>query len=302
MHEERISEGISAQMMNIVSCADQNYLPHLSVTIRSLLAYHKADEMQVYLVLNNCTESQLEIFLGSILPVKPFVIHDTKISAMPFFVDRHISITTYQRIFLDYLLPEKVYKFIYLDCDIVITGSLKELWNLSLEQNIIAAAPDFNEINFIERNSPFSAHFNAGVLIVNRSLWKLNNITQKLEAFIIANGSKLEAWDQDALNFILSNSWKKIDIKWNLSSKFFQYRKQLCKFGFESFFYNAAIIHFSASIKPWHYRLRHPYKHLYFHFLPDVYKKHFKYPDRNHYTIFRKKVAELLVWMRLKAF
>lgn len=300
MSEKFISEATSVPLMHIVCCSDQHYLPHLSVTLRSLLAHHQPFEFDVFLVLNNCTDAQLDIFLKAILPIQPHIIRDAKIAEMPFFIDRHISVTTYQRIYLDNLLPEEVDKFIYLDCDTVVTGSLSALWNLDMEQNIIAAAPEFNATKFSETGDPYCNSFNAGVLLVNRKSWHQQNITEKLELYIIENGENLKAWDQDALNSILKDAWKRIHNEWNLSSKFFTNKKQLTQLGLSAIFLHPKIVHFSASIKPWHYRLRHPYKHLYLAYLHPVYKQRFKYPDKNGKTMLRKHFALLLKALRLK--
>ena len=37
---------------------------------------------------------------------------------------------------------DKLSKLIYLDCDLVAEGDIEELWNIDLDGNYIAAAPD----------------------------------------------------------------------------------------------------------------------------------------------------------------
>ena len=46
---------------------------------------------------------------------------------------------SYCRLFLDKLLPEEVEKVLYLDGDVLNTGSLKELWSLDMGESSAAA-------------------------------------------------------------------------------------------------------------------------------------------------------------------
>ncbi len=80
----------------------------------------------------------------------------------------HISVATYFRLFSTELLPE-LDKAIYLDCDILVRGSLKELWNMDMGGNYLAAVyhPNSLSVNngaFKRLDIPISqGYFNAGV-------------------------------------------------------------------------------------------------------------------------------------------
>jgi UDP-glucose:(galactosyl)LPS alpha-1,2-glucosyltransferase len=54
----------------------------------------------------------------------------------------HISVSTYFRLCLDKLMPTNVSRAIYLDSDILIRGSLRELWAVDLGENVLAAVSD----------------------------------------------------------------------------------------------------------------------------------------------------------------
>jgi lipopolysaccharide biosynthesis glycosyltransferase len=54
----------------------------------------------------------------------------------------NITVVTYFRLILDKLIPKEINRIIYFDPDILIVGSLQELWTTKLERYILAAAID----------------------------------------------------------------------------------------------------------------------------------------------------------------
>ncbi|WP_446920451.1 glycosyltransferase family 8 protein, partial [Klebsiella pneumoniae] len=54
----------------------------------------------------------------------------------------YISLNTYYRLVIHKVLPGNVKKAIYIDSDVIVTGDIVELWNISLEDNYIAGALD----------------------------------------------------------------------------------------------------------------------------------------------------------------
>lgn len=285
--------------MNLVFCSDQNYLPHLASAIHSILAHHAASEIVFWVVHNDCSEASLQTFNKAVSPARISLLCDESLTYKTLFVNRHVSKTTYQRLFLDHILPAEVTRYLYLDCDLLVVGNLRQLYDMPLDGYILAAAPEYDPEKLFAPDRK-SEYFNAGVMLVNRDAWRINNIGEALEHYLGTHGEKLRFWDQDALNGVLANVWKPVSPKWNLTASYFRNQKMRKAHRADEVYADCRIIHFNASIKPWHYRLRHPYKYLYFTYLPKHYKNQFKYSDKNLLTVTRKQIALILINLGLK--
>ena len=138
-------------------------------------------------------------------------------------------------------------KLLYLDCDVIVTNSLKELFEMDINDNYVIAVEDGNlnsvlsykKMNGLTENNTY---FNSGMLMINNRLWINDNIDQKFYDDYLKYGITSYA-DQDILNRVLKDKVIITDIKWN----FLSYKK----------IHNSApnisevnIIHY-VSNKPW---------------------------------------------------
>ncbi|WP_330847969.1 glycosyltransferase family 8 protein, partial [Streptococcus suis] len=92
-----------------------------------------------------------------------------------------ISLETYFRILLPSQLPE-LDRILYLDCDILVKGSLNPLWESDLTHHYLAGV---NELDMLHDNSdyrqkigftPQDIYVNAGVLLFNLELMRQDKI------------------------------------------------------------------------------------------------------------------------------
>lgn len=287
--------------MNLVFCSDQNYLPHLAAAIHSILAHHAPNDIAFWVVYNDCSEEALQTFRAAVCPARTSLLCDKKLSDQELFVNRHVSKTTYQRLYLDRILPENINRYLYLDCDVLITGTLHELYNTILDECTIAASPEYDSAKLFDPEREVN-YFNAGVMLVDRKIWRTRNTSEALAKYVRMNREKLRFWDQDALNGVLADEWKPVSPKWNLTVPYFRNRKLMANHANDEVYADMRIIHFNASIKPWHYRLRHPYKYLYFKYLPEPYLSDFSFSDKNFRTVLRKCIAVVFLSLGLKKY
>ena len=187
----------------------------------------------------------------------------------------HISVATYFRLFSTELLPE-LDKAIYLDCDILVRGSLEDLWNIDMGDNYLAAVyhPNSLSINngaFNRLGIPVSqGYFNAGVLLMNLKKWKEDGIYQKCLDFIRDNYACIRNHDQDVLNAVCGKRTLILPCKWNMQNNFYKvrfwyettdpynkrYQSELCDA--TNVINESAIVHFAARPKPWEWYCSHP--------------------------------------------
>jgi lipopolysaccharide biosynthesis glycosyltransferase len=98
-------------------------------------------------------------------------------------------------------------------------------------------------------------YFNSGVLLINLSFWRKNNVAERAISFVRNNPDKVQYWDQDALNAILINQWVELPTCWN-----WQY---WWRTSYPETEQEPAIVHFITSDKPWHWSNSHIFKQEY---------------------------------------
>lgn len=258
---------------HIVYASDNRFAEILGVSLVSLYKNsNDMDDIVVYVLDAGITQDNKERMLSvsraymrtdiQFIPAKDI----SKKLSMNVATDRG-SLTQYARLFVSSDLPNDLGRVLYLDCDIIVKQSIRELWNLDLHQKTIGALMDafskYYRVNIdLEENDIM---FNSGVLLINLDKWKENQIEDKLLNFISRKNGLIQQGDQGALNAILSHDTYCFDPRFNSVTIFydFNYREMMIyrrppkfyteeqvKEGVE----NPCIIHFTTSFKslrPW---------------------------------------------------
>ena len=174
----------------------------------------------------------------------------------------------YQRIFVPDVLPEAIDRMIYLDGDLLFLDAIETLWNTDISGAIIGAVQDavvpyvssplglrrYRELGY-QRTDPY---FNAGVFIVDRDAWREHRVGEKAIDYVHRYERSINLADQDALNAVLHDQWRRLDDRWNIigsAAGRAHFRPQ----GIDASRMTAAlrepgIIHFAGYLKPWLYR------------------------------------------------
>lgn len=265
----------------IVVCAsDENFSRPLMVTLISLNE-NSSQKIVVYIMdggisrkTKMCISSlNLENIELKYVPINNKMLPKLKTSAA-------ISIASYYRLLIPQLLPQKIKKVVYLDCDVIIKKDITILYNLDMENKAICAVAEmaanaryvssprglklFEQLGIKEYNK----YFNAGVLLINLDKWRQKDICDKIINYLIKYDKYVLWHDQDGLNAILWNDWKELDPRWNVMTALYLADSwQNSVFNREDFYRiksNPYIIHFTnKSSKPWLKESNHPYKSLY---------------------------------------
>ena len=188
----------------VVFSSDDNYAQHLGVVINSIIKNKSAgDNLRIYVIDGGISETNLKR-LESLIGVRQDVrLRFLKIDKTPFLkfkVSHHVSHATYYR----YLIPSLVQedKVIYLDCDVVVRCSLRNLYREYIEDCYFAGCADFKWEKHAERLG-LQKYCNAGVMLINAKRWREENIQEKLMQFTVDYSENLLLRDQDALNTVL---------------------------------------------------------------------------------------------------
>lgn len=252
--------------MEVLCACDERYLPHAATMLCSLLEHN--DAVRIHLFHSSVTNrdlKKLKAFVsncGSQIVCYKVVEEDFR----ELRADRWISTSTYYRLLAARLLPPDLGKVLYLDSDVIVRRSLKELWNTNVDGYAMAAVTDYWQ-DPRERGLPEGAqYFNAGVLLINLQFWRRNEIPGQAIDFIRQNPEKVPFWDQDALNAILVNQWVELPTCWNV-----QYEESWWQNSEIRSETNPVIVHFVTGDKPWHWSNKHPFK-------PEYHKYRLKTP------------------------
>lgn len=274
--------------MNIVLATDHNFIVHCATTIMSIVANN--DRANIYVLtdyLNHKDVDTLENVVKHndsslfIIEVNKDLFKDFPMPSIKTL--SHISLATYYRLYVAELLPKSVDKVIYLDCDIVVRKSMMALWETDISGYALAAVYQNVDWNFERACSlGYSAefgYFNAGVLLMNLTYWRENNVLNTFIEFIKQKQESILYHDQDVLNGTLFSVTKRLPARWNMLTDMFRkryldtneynaegvilhdhqdYKADIIKESKDPY-----VIHFVSRPKPWANGCKHPWKREY---------------------------------------
>lgn len=177
-------------------------------------------------------------------------------------VDKHLSLTAYHRLFAATYIPNYVDRLIYLDCDTVTIGNIKELYELPFEDQYFAACLDGN-CKYHEKRTGVKNYINSGVMLINLKLWREQNVEQKFIDYMLKDDAILGFPDQDVLNIVANGKIKILDPSWNYQTTG---RRHSYLAGFDRDDTKKNIFHFLVR-KPWRFHCRSPYQGYYYKYL-----------------------------------
>jgi lipopolysaccharide biosynthesis glycosyltransferase len=255
--------------INIIFSSDNNYSQHLGVALCSIFENKSKKNnyiLNVY-VIDGGISKENRLKLRRIEKKYIFKIKYIKINIQKYtdlYISGHITQSAYYRILIPDLVDKEIKKILYLDCDLIILKDLLELYEININEYLLAAIEEnvlyVKEKLNIDESKPY---FNSGVLLINICNWRKFNISKKTITFIRQNPEKITLWDQDALNYILQDKWLVLDRKYNfLSSEIDRLNKNN-----ENVDISPIIVHYSSSIKPWKFNGKHIFNDLYFYYL-----------------------------------
>lgn len=130
---------------------------------------------------------------------------------------------------------------LYLDCDIVVTRDLSEIFAVDLGSYPLGAVRDLGgEVYFGEQI------FNSGVLLINVNYWRENDIAGQLIEMTDNLHDKVTQDDQSILNMLFENRWLELPFAYNcitLHTTFSDYEPEKGLY--------PPVIHYLTERKPW---------------------------------------------------
>ncbi len=262
------------QKLHVVYASDDKFAEILGVSLTSLYENNKGmEEINIYILdggISSKNKKRIESLSKQYNRSSVQWIEAKDISEelqMEVAIDRG-SLSQYARLFVSSLLPSGFKRILYLDCDIVITQPLDELWNLDMHGKTIAALRDaFSK--WYRMNIDLKKHdvmFNSGVMLIDLEKWKKQKVEEKLMKFIREKKGRIQQSDQGALNAVLSHDTYCFEPKFNSVTIFydFNYKEMMIyrrppkgfytKRQIEEARLHPVIVHFTTSFlsrRPW---------------------------------------------------
>ena len=264
--------------MDIVFTIDEKFTRFCAVAIASLLKHNKTEEICFHIVTDNLTEKSKTILseLAKQSGACTYFYHVPKEKTEGYQVkamSHRISLATFYRCMLPSLLPSQLSKAIYLDSDILVLDSIKEIWNTDLNNIAIAGIEEARskEDKHCDRlgYAPSYRYINAGVLLINLDYWRKYNIEEKCRQYYAKNIDRMLYNAQDLLNALLYDKKAVIPTRYNVQDAF--YRKfnkgnslpPEYKSTYQDALLHPAILHYTNR-KPWEYHCMHPLRKLFY--------------------------------------
>jgi lipopolysaccharide biosynthesis glycosyltransferase len=210
-----------------------------------------------------------------------------RIAHLPVPKVRRLNKIVYARLFLGELLPAEVSRVLFLDCDLMIRGSLEPLFFMDMDGKAIAAVQqpdrfytiggrDMRARKTLTLRDPY---FNAGVMLIDLDQYRAMDFTATL-APVEPEEMAQFYYDQDILNYCFRGRYLALAPRWNL---------QNAERAHEAL--DPIIVHYSANPKPWFIWSRVAFKRPYRHVMTNAYFYQFR----------RERVRRMVKgWLRLK--
>lgn len=241
--------------ITIFFAVDDKYIPFLAVALQSLI--ENSSENNCYsikiLYTNISEENQNKILKYERKNV------NIEFVDLNYYIDKikdklytrdYYSKTTYFRLFIPELYPQYD-KVLYLDSDIVILSDIADLYNVDMEDNLVAAAPDdviqtievFQEyVEKVVGVADYHNYFNAGILLMNLDQLRKFKFQEKF-LYLLETVKFSVAQDQDYLNRLCKGRVKLIENTWDRMPIGGDTVKRE----------DLNLIHYNLAFKPWHF-------------------------------------------------
>ena len=232
---------------------DDGYIPFLGIALKSLID-NASDEnkYQIKILYTNVSSENIR-------RIKKYEKENINIEFVDLnkqledikeklYTRNYFSNTTYYRLFIPELYPEYK-KAIYIDSDTICLTDIANLYNIDMENNLIAGVPDgaiqaidvFKD--YVERVvgvSDYNNYFNAGIIVMNLEELRKYKFQDKF-IYMLGKVRFEVAQDQDYMNRLCKGRVKLLDFSWN----------RMPIMGKQSGDIN--IIHYNLGAKPWYF-------------------------------------------------
>ncbi len=270
--------------LHVALASDQNYAEFVAVVMVSLFDTNHWQNFTTVHLLSNGIDGQTLEKLQQHVPdgrgeLKVYDIRTLK-EDLGIDVPPTIAITSYARLFLPDLVSKDVERVLYVDCDVVVSNSVKDFYCVQFDGHWVAGVRDTlygESTKTAVGMAPSDEYLNAGVLLMNLKAWRENRVTQQCLDFLLERGGKVVHHDQGIINGVCNHHKLVVHPKFNVTTSYFSHSYSLLTRHNAPFYSqqevneakNApAIIHFTEGFynRPWIDNSLHPLREVFIHY------------------------------------
>ncbi len=274
---ERIK--VHQELINVALSTDDNYACHTAAAIASVLYNANKSDRLHFFIMGNISKKVQNNF-RKLKKIKQFEITFFPVdeSKLEFLkkvnISSHVSLATYYKLFMPDFFPN-IDKMLWLDSDLIVLKSLKDFWDIDIEDYYFGAVPDIATIKYTQRleTPPGFDYVNTGTFLMNLKNMRKENALSHMIDYIENNYQKLNVADQCIINGSFYNKIKIIEHQWNFYHEFYKDFYNFRDYKYENTeeyaraLQSPGVIHFVGPQKPWIQSTVHPYKREYWKYL-----------------------------------
>lgn len=261
--------------LDVVISSDLNYLQHCYVLAQSVIDSNSNDfeTIRFHLLSNSIPQKELicyQSFLdhkGASLKIYDISDIETRLGVK---IPSTISISAYSRLFIPSIIEDNdIHRLIYMDVDGVNVSSLKNLYEINIEDTAVGGVLDDTSLQSKIKIglSPTDPYINSGFLLINLDYWRKHNLQTKFLKFLHAHHGNVFHHDQGIINAVCNSTMRILSPNYNMVSNFFSQEFEAFK---QTPFYtkseiengktNPIFIHFTPGVvkRPWIKKCKHP--------------------------------------------
>lgn len=303
--------------IHIVCSTDSNYIMPTGVMIRSVCINNRNEPIVFHIIIDeSVTVMQRHLLENCVNDSNnhQIVFHLVDGSLFNNFpqlgiTKTYITKATYYRLLFTDIFGANINKVLYLDGDMIITGSLRLLWETDLDGYAVGAVTDMSEgiHDYHRLGYPASlGYFNAGMLLVNLDYWREHHVKDLFLDVINHHPERIKYHDQDVLNIVFCRAKKMLPFKYNFQDGF-MYKAERMEMNAQKYageikdaIAHHAIIHYTSTAKPWHKECLNPFKAEWWKVLAKTSWVGYKPVRRFPYSRWRKAIGDILRFLHMR--
>lgn len=260
--------------IHVVFQSDDKFSVLAGTAIISICENNKEEKINFYILDNGITkENKMKLRLiadkySCKLNFVPIQFYLNKIKRLGLKPYKGVY-SIYMKVFLGDCFDENISRLLYLDCDIVVDGKIRTLWNTDLGNCSMGMAIDCmnTKLKTGYGMDKSSKYFNTGVILYDLANWRNNKAKNKFVEFVKMNHKSYLYADQDWINLCLKDEIFTLPMQYNYLSIYsaFKFKDVRYVYGLGTYdFYtldefekakkHPVIIHFTSVFlgRPWY--------------------------------------------------
>lgn len=184
------------------------------------------------------------------------------------------------RLLLTQYLPEALSSVLYLDCDVIVNGSLNELEQIVLDGYAFAAVPELCMPDAQKEYlglTPADTYYNAGIMLINLAYWRSTHLEQEFLTYYASMNGQLLYSDQDIVNHCCKGHILPLSHKYNLPPVLHYFPRYFIKTyqpayycrskeEYQQILKHPVMIHYLGDERPWFHGNFNPYRKVFTHY------------------------------------